>query len=160
MGCGPLTDTVGVNTKIKGDVAELAVATDLRRQGHKVAFPFGENWDADLLVEVADAVQRVQVKHTTSDGVTVEVRCYTQTIVAGRSRATRSYTGRTVDWLAVYDATTAPCLYLPAAEFAGKSRLHVRYLPCKRNRRKDVRMADDFMSLAGSPPLRSTGTGP
>lgn len=149
-----------MNTKIKGDVAELSIASDLRRQGHKVAFPFGENWDADLLVEVEDAVQRVQVKHATSDGVTVEVRCYTQTIVAGRRRATRLYTGRTVDWLAVYDATTTACPYLPAAEFAGKSRLHIRYVPCTRNRRKDVRMASDFMRLGGSPPLGSTGTGP
>lgn len=54
-----------------------------------------------------------KVKHTTSDGVTIEVRCYTQTIVAGRTRSVRSYSGDSVDWLAVYDATTAP-VHLPA----------------------------------------------
>lgn len=149
-----------MNTKIKGDVAELAVAMDLRRQGHKVAFPFGENWDADLLVEVDDAVQRVQVKHTMSDGVTVEVRCYTQTIVAGRSRATRTYTRRTVDWLAVFDATTSTCFYLPAREFEGRTRLHIRYEPCARNRRKDVRKAEDFLKLQRAPALESAAEGP
>lgn len=30
-------------TKAKGDLAELMVASDLRRKGYKVAFPFGED---------------------------------------------------------------------------------------------------------------------
>lgn len=93
-----------------------------------------------------------KVKHTTSDGVTIEVRCYTQTIVAGRTRSVRSYSGDSVDWLAVYDATTARCIYLPAREFAGRTRIHVRYVPAGRGRRKDVRLADDFTRLGRSGP--------
>ncbi len=140
-----------MNTKIAGDVAELAVAMDLRRQGHKVAFPFGENWDADLIVEVAGKLQRVQVKHVRSDGVTIEVRCYTQTIVSGRRRSVRTYAADTVDWLAVYDATAGTCIYLPSRVFDGRTRLHVRYAPSSR-RRRDVRLAEDYRSLALPPP--------
>lgn len=146
-----------MNTKIAGDVAELAVAMDLRRQGHKVAFPFGENWDADLIAEVDGNLQRVQVKHTRSDGVTVEVRCYTQTIVGGRRRSARTYAADRVDWLAVYDATTGGCIYLPSRVFGGRTRLHVRYQPSSR-RRRDVRLAENYRSLTLQPPtLDRTG---
>jgi hypothetical protein len=37
--------------KQKGDLAEMLVAADLVRRGYKVALPFGEDWDSDLIVE-------------------------------------------------------------------------------------------------------------
>ena len=37
-------------TKAKGDCAELAVAHDLLHRSHKVALPYGEDWDYDLIV--------------------------------------------------------------------------------------------------------------
>jgi len=39
-----------LNLKAKGDLAELRIATDLRRRGHGVAFPFGEDHDFDLIL--------------------------------------------------------------------------------------------------------------
>lgn len=38
-------------TKTKGDLAELMVAADLRQKGYKVALPFGEDWDYDLIFD-------------------------------------------------------------------------------------------------------------
>lgn len=35
----------------KGDVAELAVALDLRRRGFRVAIPLGEDQDYDLIID-------------------------------------------------------------------------------------------------------------
>ena len=70
--------------KRKGDLAELFVATDLIRQGARVAFPHGEDWDYDLIIEREGKLERVQVKHSSSDGKTVEVRCYSQSLTAGR----------------------------------------------------------------------------
>ena len=64
------------STKRKGDLAELRVAHDLLRQGHRVAIPFGEDWDFDLvLYRDSGALERVQVKYTESDGSVVCVRC-------------------------------------------------------------------------------------
>ena len=40
--------------KSKGDLAELMVAADILRRGHKVAFPFGEDWDYDLIAYAYD----------------------------------------------------------------------------------------------------------
>jgi hypothetical protein len=39
-----------LNRKAKGDLAELKVAADLRARGYKIAFPYGEDWDFDLIV--------------------------------------------------------------------------------------------------------------
>jgi hypothetical protein len=48
--------------KMLGDLAEMAVATDLLRRGYKVAFPYGEDWDYDLILCREQALERVQVK--------------------------------------------------------------------------------------------------
>jgi hypothetical protein len=39
------------------------VAADLRGRGFKLAFPFGEDWDYDLIIERAGKLERVQVKY-------------------------------------------------------------------------------------------------
>jgi hypothetical protein len=41
---------VELNKKAKGDLAELKVAADLRDRGYKLAFPYGEDWDFDLIL--------------------------------------------------------------------------------------------------------------
>ena len=38
-----------LNRKAKGDLAELKVATDLRARGYEIVFPYGEDWDFDLI---------------------------------------------------------------------------------------------------------------
>jgi hypothetical protein len=37
--------------KMKGDLAELKVAADLLERGYKIAIPYGEDWDFDLIIE-------------------------------------------------------------------------------------------------------------
>jgi len=49
------------NTKAKGNIAELKVATRLMEMGLQVYFPFGENSEADLIVEL-NGLKRVQTK--------------------------------------------------------------------------------------------------
>jgi PD-(D/E)XK endonuclease len=55
---------VQLNKKAKGDLAELKVAADLRSRGYKLAFPYGEDVDFDLILCRDDgALERVQVKY-------------------------------------------------------------------------------------------------
>jgi hypothetical protein len=134
--------------KRRGELAELKVATDLVARGFRVAFPFGEDWDVDLIVCRARTIERVQVKHVASDGVTIEVRCYSQSLTAGRVMAVKRYTPDTIDWLAVYDASTDRCFYIPAAELGGgRSSISLRLVPPSYGRRKDVRLAEDYANL-------------
>ena len=39
-----------LNRKAKGDLAELKVAAGLVARGYKIALPYGEDWDYDLIV--------------------------------------------------------------------------------------------------------------
>jgi hypothetical protein len=55
-----------LNLKAKGDLAELKVAVDLLQRGHKIAIPYGEDCDFDLVLIRGERLERVQVKHTRS----------------------------------------------------------------------------------------------
>ena len=59
----PLAPEIPLNLKAKGDLAELKVAVDLLRRGHKIAIPYGEDCDFDLVLIRGNRLQRVQVKH-------------------------------------------------------------------------------------------------
>ena len=134
--------------KTKGDMAELTVAADLVKRGYRVAFPFGEDSDFDLLFWRAGEreLERVQVKHATSDGEVVIVLPRSHSLTNGKVRATKYYTSETIDWLAVFDATTERILYIPAHEFgAGMTCMHVRLTPARNNQRLRVRMADRYL---------------
>ncbi len=125
------------------------VAADLRRRGHRILFPYGEDCDYDLVAERPDGrFERVQVKYTTSDGAVVVVRCHSHSLTDGRVRTTKNYTRLSIDWLAVYDATTGGCYYIPAAELGdGRWRLHLRLTPARSGRRIGIRDASDYLSF-------------
>ena len=122
--------------KIKGDLAELKVATDLLERGYKIAIPYGEDWDFDLIFSRADGLERVQVKHASSNGAFITVKCFSHSLTKGRVRTTKLYTAAMIDWLAVYDPTTDRCYYIPAAELAdGRRQLILRLTPPRNNQR-------------------------
>ena len=63
--------------KQKGDWAELEVARDLVKRGYRIAIPYGEDWDFDLLFSGPglDVIERVQVKFSTARNGVVPVQC-------------------------------------------------------------------------------------
>jgi PD-(D/E)XK endonuclease len=142
--------------KTKGDMAELIVAADLVKRGFRVAFPFGEDCDFDVLFwrPPSQTLERVQVKYTTSDGIVIHARSRSHSLTNGRVRATKKYTSKTIDWLGVYDATTEQIFYIPAEELEeGMSALALRLVPARNNQRIGIRMADDYRV----PTIRRTG---
>ena len=139
-------------TKQLGTIAELAVATDLASSGYPVLFPFGEDCNYDLAIERDGALERVQVKYSRSAGGVVPVRCTSHSLTKGVVRQTKRYTAAMIEWLAVYDATTQRCFYIPAAELGpGRSLLHLRLAPTANNQLKGIRMASDYEGLP--PPI-------
>jgi len=101
-----------LNLKGKGDLAELVVAADLLRRGHKIAIPYGEDCDFDLVLIRGHRLERVQVKHVRSDGSVITVRCRSHSLTNGKIRRIKRYTAETIDFIAVYDATTDCCYYV------------------------------------------------
>jgi hypothetical protein len=134
--------------KAKGDLAELMVAKDLLKRGYKVAFPYGEDWDFDLIVCREERLERIQVKYTRSDGVILTVRCYSNSLTNGKVMRTKRYTAETIDWIAVYDVTTDACYYVPASELGtGRREITLRLRPTRNNQVRGIRRAADYTSL-------------
>jgi hypothetical protein len=133
--------------KQKGDLAELMVAADLRRRGYKIALPYGEDWDYDLIIERQGNLERVQVKYCASKGTIVPVKCYSHSLTNGRVKATKRYTAETVDWIAVWDATSGRTYYVPSAVFDGYSQLTLRVTPALNNQSRKIRHAADFLEI-------------
>jgi hypothetical protein len=134
--------------KQKGDTAELAVALDLRRRGYRISFPFGEDSPYDLVVDRNGVLERVQVKHETSDGRVVKVRCRALSLTNGRVRAVTRYTAHSIDWLAVFDATTECCFYVPATVLGeGRAELSLRLVPARNGQLRGVRPAAEYLEF-------------
>jgi hypothetical protein len=139
---------IPLNLKSKGDLAELMVATDLLKRGYKIAIPYGEDWDYDLIVCRKSKLERVQVKYTESDGDVVVVRCRSHSLTNGKVISIKRYTASMIDWLAVYDRTSDACYYVPASELAdGRSMLHLRLTPALNGKTTKIRFARDYVGL-------------
>ena len=138
-----------LNKKAKGDLAELKVAADLRARGYRIAIPYGEDWDFDLILcRDDDRLERVQVKYARSDGCVLLVRPRSSSLTNGKVRATKYYTSATIDWLAVWDASLDRCFYVPAAELgAGMNLLTLRLSPSRNNQIRGIRPAARYTKI-------------
>lgn len=134
--------------KTKGDTAELMVAADLVKRGYRVAFPYGEDTDYDLIVERHGELERVQVKYTESRDNVVVVRCKSHSLTNGKVRQTKRYTAEMIEWLAVYDRNTDRCYYVPAQELGeGRSMIHLRLAPTLSGRKLGINWARDYLEI-------------
>ena len=133
--------------KQKGDLAELMVAADLRRRGYQISIPFGEDCDYDLVVDRGGKLERIQVKYATSDGARVLVRCRSHSLTNGKVRATKHYTAKTVDWIAVWESTSGVIYYVPSSVFDGFTDLTLRTAPTRNNQVLHIRHAADFLEI-------------
>ena len=137
--------------KLKGDRAEIEVARDLIRRGFRIAIPYGEDWDFDLIFQRPGpkALERVQVKYAESKGVVIIVKCFSHSLTNGKVRRTKRYTAQMIDWLAVFDASTERCFYIPASELgAGRVHLHLRVAETRNNQRRGIRRCEDYAEPA------------
>ncbi|MGZ4200724.1 MAG: group I intron-associated PD-(D/E)XK endonuclease [Thermoleophilaceae bacterium] len=132
----------------KGRPSRSSRRSGHRAEGHKIAIPYGEDWDYDLIVCRHGALERVQAKYTESDGRVIEVKCFSASLTGGKVRSIKRYTASTVDWIAVYDATTQRCYYVSSSEFSeGKTYLHLRLAPPRNNQRRGIRFAEDYLTF-------------
>ena len=146
-----------------GDLAELKIACDLRERGCEISIPFGEDCNYDLIADYRGVLHRVQAKFTRSDGIRITVRCRSHSLTKGRVRHTKHYTAKMVDWIAVYDATTNACYYLPSAELgSGRSELTLRLTPARNCQRIGIRDAASYLNpdLERKPGVEPAGIEP
>lgn len=135
-------------TTEKGEIGEAMVIADLMRQGHDVALPFGHNQPYDLIVirKEGGRLEKVQVKYTTSDGEVIRA-----VIRSSSAWVAHRYTADEVDWLAIYEATTSSCYYIPAVVWDGYQQLALRLKPTRNGQVRGIRWAADYRKLVGDP---------
>ena len=137
-----------LNLKAKGDLAELKVATDLLSRGYKIALPYGEDWDYDLILCRGEGLERVQVKYTRSDGNVITIRCRSLSLTNGKVMVVKQYTAKIVDWIAAYDATSDCCYYVPAELLgSGRNTMHLRLTPSRNGQVAGIRRAPDYVEI-------------
>jgi hypothetical protein len=127
----------------------MMVAADLMRRGYKIAFPYGEDWDYDLIVcRDGETLERVQVKYCRSNGDVIRVYGRSASLTNGKVKAYKYYTAETIEWLGVYDALSECCYYIPATELGeGMCMLQLRVTDPKNNQRTGVRFARDYVEI-------------
>jgi hypothetical protein len=142
--------------KLKGDRAEIEVARDLVRRGFRIAIPYGEDWDFDLIFARpgSGTLERVQVKHATPRGDVIPVRTRSSSLTNGKVRRVKRYTSQTIDWLAVYCPLTDRCYYVAASELgSGRDEVSLRLGPTRNHQRKGVRYAENYLHPQPQPQM-------
>ncbi|ELZ41848.1 group I intron-associated PD-(D/E)XK endonuclease [Halorubrum tebenquichense] len=94
----------------QGEKSELAVASELMSQGYGVSFPFGHNYQYDLIVDTDGSLYRVQVKTAKQEGGN---RYFIQS-------GSNHYDEAHVDLLAGYSEDDVPVFFVPVCEATGR----------------------------------------
>jgi prevent-host-death family protein len=131
------------NPNHKGNVAELAIATEAARLGLSVLKPLTEHERYDLAIDLGSRILRVQCKWATHDGNVVLIR-------VGRSRTSRrgyirsTYRTDEIDAIGAYCGTLDRCYLLPVSMVAGKHALSLRTSAARNNQRAAINFAAEY----------------
>lgn len=131
------------NPNHKGNVAELAIATEAASLGLSVLKPLTEHEIYDLALDLGDRIWRVQCKWATFNGEVVHVH-------VGRSRTSRrgyvrtTYEKGEIDALAAYCKSLHRCYLLPEEMVVGKYAIQLRVAPARNNQRAAINFAKDY----------------
>ncbi len=160
------------NPNHKGNVAELAIATEAARLGLSVLKPLTEHERFDLVLEIGGRFHRVQCKWGKRCEGGIEVRLRSSYHSPTRGYVIATYNETEVDLVAVYCGDLDRSYLLPARLFAGRSMVFLRVEPTRNNQRAALNWArqyefrgavaqlaersDGIRKVRGSIPLSST----
>jgi prevent-host-death family protein len=133
-----------VNSNHKGNVAELAIATEAARLGLSVLKPLTEHERYDLVLGVRGRLLKVQCKWASKRGDVILVRLSSSYHSPTRGYVKSTYAEDEVDAIAVYCADLEKCYLLPIGIFAGRSSVHLRIGPAQNNQRAALNWARDY----------------
>ncbi len=132
------------NPNHKGNVAELAIATEAAKLGLSVLKPLTEHERYDLVLGVAGTLLRVQCKWARSDGDVVRIGARTSYHSPTQGYVRSSYDGSQIDVLAAYCGELERCYLLPMGLVAGQGTVHLRLTKTKNNQRAALNWAADY----------------
>lgn len=127
-----------MNTKHKGNITELRVATRLLELGYTVLFPYGDNARYDLVYQDEEGFHRVQCKTGRMKGGVV----YFDTTSTHAYSKGRPY--EDVEYFGVYSQETGEIYLVPAVD-APQSGMSLRVQPTKNNQEEKITWAKTYL---------------
>ena len=109
-----------MDTKLKADIAESAVTTELLKRGFKVLHPVGDRLSYDLAIDLGGRLLRIQVKSAWYD---MKAKCYV--VDARRTKTNRRrmirqcYCADDFDFAIIYLADKGVFYVMPILVFCG-----------------------------------------
>jgi prevent-host-death family protein len=162
------------NPNHKGNVAELAIATEAAKLGLSVLKPLTEHERYDLAIGIGTKLLRVQCKWANLRGDVVAINLVSsRRTAAGYIRT--NYTAEEIDAIGAYCEELDECFLIPIEVIDGQSHIHLRMAPARNGQRAALNWAEHFRLGAvaqlaercrgtaearGSNPLSSTSTDP
>ncbi len=132
------------NPNHKGNVAELAIATEAARLGLSVLKPLTEHERYDLVIGIGDCLLRVQCKWGAHRDGVIEVRLRSSYHSPTKGYVISTYDGSEIDLVAVYCGDLERCYLLPIDLVAGRSMVFLRLEPTRNNQRAALNWAADY----------------
>lgn len=132
-----------LHRKMKGNIGQLAIATDLAKKGYCVFSEMGDLSKTDLIAIVNGVPILIQVKYRAkSSNGTLE-------ILFGKSGPNYRYmyTKDDFDVIAVYCPDNNMCLYISNKELERKGSVYIRIDRTKQGQEKKVRYFTEFLSF-------------
>jgi prevent-host-death family protein len=127
----------------KGNVAELAIATEAARLGLSVLKPLTEHERYDLVLGIGDKLLRVQCKWAKRKGDVVLVNLSTSR--RGPNGYIRgSYSAVEVDAIGAYCEELESCFLIPIGEVDGQCAVQLRLAPARNGQRAALNWADKY----------------
>lgn len=132
------------NPNHKGNVAELAIATEAARLGLSVLKPLTEHERYDLVIGVGGRLLRVQCKWGAYQGDVITVRLKSSYHSPTRGYVTATYCSSEVDAIAVYCGELTRCFLLPIALVESQVAVTLRLGRPRNNQRAALNLAADY----------------
>jgi hypothetical protein len=131
------------NPNHKGNVAELAFATEAARLHLEVYSPLTEHGRADLVLGIDGSLLRIQCKWANRKGDVVCVNLATSRR-SGNGHIRTTYTPDQIDAIGAYCEELQECFLIPIEVAAGKSAMHLRLAPARNGQRAALNWAEQF----------------
>jgi prevent-host-death family protein len=132
------------NPNHKGNVAELAIATEAANLGLSVLKPLTEHERYDLVLGIGSRLLRVQCKWAACKGDVIYVRLKSSYFSPTRGYVITTYGKDEIDAVAVYCADLKRCYLLPIDLVAGKGVITLRVRQTRNNQRAALNWAAEY----------------
>lgn len=131
-----------MNTKSKGNIGEIKIASEFIKWGCFVSFPFGDNARYDLVVDINGELKKVQVKYVdVKDADAYKCPC-----VSSKNHTTNKKLDiykNDVDFICFYITEIDTCVIFPIKFIGDKKSINLRIDSAKNKQTKGIHFVKD-----------------